>query len=80
MLAEMRILRFLPGKIRQDKIENTEIRRRLGVEGVEKKLCENWLRWFGHAERREDKRVGRGIQRWFGHEERKEDNHVGRGV
>ena len=43
-------MRFSLGRSRLGRIESTDkIRRRLGVEEVAKKLCENRLKWFGPA-------------------------------
>ncbi|KAH1218893.1 hypothetical protein GmHk_13G039165 [Glycine max] len=48
----MRMLRWMCGKTRQDKIRNGVIRERVGVAPIVEKMVENRLRWFGHIERR----------------------------
>lgn len=51
-VLEMRMLRWLSGKIRRDKIRNDDIRENIGVAPIVEKMLENKLRWFGHV--RED--------------------------
>jgi hypothetical protein len=51
-IAEMRMLRWICGHTRRDRIRNDDIRERLGVAPVEKKLVQHRLRWFGHMQRR----------------------------
>ena len=51
-VAEMRMLRWMCGHTRKDKLRNEFIRTKVGVAPIEDKLRENRLRWFGHVYRR----------------------------
>ncbi|VFQ92223.1 unnamed protein product [Cuscuta campestris] len=51
--AEMRMLRWMCGKTRLDRIWNEVIRRQVGMAPVEDKMREARLRWFGHVRRRD---------------------------
>jgi hypothetical protein len=51
-VAEMRMLRWICGHTRRDRVRNDDIRKRLRVAPVEKKLVQHRLRWFGHIQRR----------------------------
>jgi hypothetical protein len=48
----MRMLRYICGHTRKDRVRNDDIRERLGVTLVEEKLVQHRLRWFGHMQRR----------------------------
>jgi hypothetical protein len=48
----MRMLRWICGNTRRDRVQNDDIRERLWVTPVEEKLVQHRLRWFGHIERR----------------------------
>jgi hypothetical protein len=47
-VAEMRMLRWICGHTRRDRLRNDDIRERLRVAPVEEKLVQHRLRWFGH--------------------------------
>ena len=51
-VAEMRMLRWICGHTRRDRVRNDDIRDRLGVAPIEEKLVQHRLRWFGHVQQR----------------------------
>ena len=53
-VAEMRILRWMCGVTRMDKVRNEFIRGSLKVAPVIEKVKENRLSWYGHVMRRDD--------------------------
>ena len=58
-VAEMRMLRWMSGVTREDRIRNEYIRGSNKVVEISKKVQEGRLRWYGHLLRREDDHVGR---------------------
>ena len=48
----MRMLRWICGHTRRDRIRNEDIQDRVGVAPIEEKLVQHRLRWFGHVQRR----------------------------
>ena len=52
-VAEMRMLRWMCGHTRKDRVRNDDIRDRVGVAPIEEKLVQHRLRWFGHIRRTE---------------------------
>jgi hypothetical protein len=51
-VAEMRMLRWICGHTKRDRVWNDDIRERVGVAPIEEKLMQHRLRWFGHIQRR----------------------------
>ncbi|KAF3684184.1 hypothetical protein FXO37_01474 [Capsicum annuum] len=51
-VAKMRMLRWMCGHTRKDRVRNAIIREKVGVNSVEDKMREVRLRWFGHVMRR----------------------------
>jgi hypothetical protein len=50
-VVEIRMLRWICGHIRRDRVRNDDIREILGVAPVEEKLVQHRLTWFGHIQR-----------------------------
>jgi hypothetical protein len=70
-VAEMRMLRWICGNTRRDRVRNDDIRDRLGVTPVEEKLVQHRLRWFGHIQQRPaEAPVRSGVIRRSGNEKR----------
>jgi len=51
-VADMRMLRWICGHTRLDRVRNDDIRDRLRVAPIEEKLIQHILRWFGYIHRR----------------------------
>ncbi|KAK9139753.1 hypothetical protein Scep_009434 [Stephania cephalantha] len=51
-VAEMKMLRWMCGKIRKYRIRNIGIQRQVGVTPIDTKIREERLWWFGHLQRR----------------------------
>ena len=58
-VAEMKMLRWMTGVTRKDRIRNTRIRGTVKVTEISKKAQEARLRWYGHILRREAESVER---------------------
>ena len=51
-VTEMRVLRWMCGHTLMDRIRNKGFRDKLGIAPISGKMRENWLRWFGHVQRK----------------------------
>ena len=60
-VAEMRILRWMSGVTKMDRIRNERIRGTTKVGEISKKVQESRLKWYGHVSRREDEYVGKRV-------------------
>jgi hypothetical protein len=55
--SEMRFLRKIEGKTRRDRIRNEIIRETVGVQPIQEYVERSQLRWYGHINRMDDKRI-----------------------
>ena len=62
-VAELKMLRFSLGVTRMDRIRNEYIRGAAHVGRVGEKTREARLRWYGHAQRKDDEYIGRRMLR-----------------
>ena len=60
-VAEMRMLRWMSGVTKLDRIWNERIRGTTKVGEISKKVQESRLKWYGHVLRREDECVGKRV-------------------
>ena len=60
-VAEMRMLRWMIGVTKMDRIRNERIRGTTKVGEISKKVQESRLKWYGHVSRREDEYVGKRV-------------------
>ena len=60
-VAEMRMLRWMSGVTKLDRIRNERIRGTTTMGEISKKVQESRLKWYGHALRREDEYVGKRV-------------------
>ena len=58
-VAEMRMLRWMLGVTREDRIRNERIRGTAKVSQIGKKIQERRLQWYGHCVRRDEEWIGR---------------------
>ena len=73
-MAELKMLRFAMGVTRLDKIRNEYIRGTAHIDRFGCKLRESRLRWFGHVQRRDEKKTMRmelSGRRWRGRPKRR---------
>ncbi|XP_076949285.1 uncharacterized protein LOC143621880 [Bidens hawaiensis] len=61
-VTEMRMLRWMCGNTRSDRIRNDVFRERLGVANISDKIREGRLRWFGHVKRRQTTDLVRSVE------------------
>ena len=60
-VAEMRMLRWMSGVTKLDRIRNERIRGTTKVGEIYKKVQESRLKWYGHVLRREEEYVGKRV-------------------
>ena len=62
--TDMRMLRWMTGIKRIEKIRNEEVKARAGVSNISEKIREARLRWLGHVERKSDEDVVMRTWKW----------------
>ena len=60
-VAEMRMLRWMSGVTKMDRIRNERIRGTTKVGEISMKVQESRLKWYGYVLRREDEYVGKRV-------------------
>ena len=50
-VAKIRMLQWISGNTRKNKIQNEEISLKIGVALIDEKMGESHLRWFDHVQR-----------------------------
>ena len=60
-VTEMRMIRWMSGVTKLDRIRNERIRGTTKVGEISKKVQESRLKWYGHVLRREDEYVGKRV-------------------
>ncbi|KAH9620539.1 hypothetical protein KSS87_012645 [Heliosperma pusillum] len=63
-VAEMRMLRWMCGHTRKDRLRNEVIREKVKVVPIEDKMMEKCLRWFDHVRRRPTDAPVRRLETW----------------
>ncbi|KAL6521106.1 hypothetical protein OROGR_017675 [Orobanche gracilis] len=63
-VGEMRMLRWMCGHTKKDRLRNEVIREKVRVASIEDKMMENRLRWFGHVRRRPVDAPVRRLESW----------------
>ncbi|KAL6512233.1 hypothetical protein OROHE_019845 [Orobanche hederae] len=63
-VAQMRMLRWMCGHTKKDRLRNEVIREKVRVASIEDKMMENRLRWFGHVRRRPVDAPVRRLESW----------------
>ncbi|KAL6553120.1 hypothetical protein OROGR_006962 [Orobanche gracilis] len=63
-VAEMRMLRWMCGHTKKDRLRNEVIREKVRVASIEDTMMENRLRWFGHVRRRPVDAPVRRLESW----------------
>ena len=53
----MRMLRIIKGVTLRDRVKSVDIRKELNVSGIQEKVREMILRWYGHTQRMEENEV-----------------------